>query len=289
MHKVNWDDLRFVLAVADTGSVNAASKSLGVNHATVLRRIAAFEEASGGPIFEREATGYKLRTDRTQVIEAARLAAQHVRSVEDLMRGRAAQPGALIRLTSTDSLCQTVLAQVFPALSRRIAPDKLVYLQSNAHLDLARLNADVCVRPAVSLPEELTGYQIGQMSFAVYHKVGVSQPAAWLGLAGALSNSLPARWMAENIDPLDIVSSADSFCSLSQIASAGSCRVILPCVLGDANSALQRVRFGPMPHCVVPIWVACHQDMAASDRIKRCMGALMKLVKPLSGQLSGQT
>ena len=47
MHKLNWDDLRYVLAVADTGSVNAAAKVLGVNHATVLRRIASFEETCG--------------------------------------------------------------------------------------------------------------------------------------------------------------------------------------------------------------------------------------------------
>lgn len=287
MHKLNWDDLRFVLAVADTGSVNAAAKSLGVNHATVLRRIAAFEETSGGPVFERSTTGYKLRTDRALVIEAARSAAQHVRSVEVLMRGASAGTGTVLRLTSTDSLCQTVLAQVFPALSRRIAPDKLVYVQSNAHLDMARLNADVCVRPAISLPEELSGHQIGQMGFAIYHKLGI-RPSGWLGLAGALANSLPAQWMTKNTSPDDSVSSADSFCALAQIAVAGSSRVILPCILGDASPDLQRDASGPPVNCTVPIWVACHRDLAASHRIKRCMDALTKLVKPHADSLTGQ-
>ena len=41
MHRENWDDLRFMLAVADNGSVSAAARVLGVNHATVLRRISA--------------------------------------------------------------------------------------------------------------------------------------------------------------------------------------------------------------------------------------------------------
>lgn len=45
MYSMNWDDLRFVLAVADQGSVSAAARDIGVTHATVLRRVAAFETA----------------------------------------------------------------------------------------------------------------------------------------------------------------------------------------------------------------------------------------------------
>ena len=131
MHKLNWDDLRFVLAVADTGSVNAAAKVLGVNHATVLRRIASFEESCGGPVFERDRSGYRLRPNRAPVIEAARLAAQHVKSAEALMQGRQNVVGKTLRITSTDSFCQTVLAWIYPALARRVAPDRLTYLSSN--------------------------------------------------------------------------------------------------------------------------------------------------------------
>ena len=55
--QTNWDDLRVVVAVAEHGSVAAAARVLEVNHATVLRRIAAFEErqrlhGSGAAIVE---------------------------------------------------------------------------------------------------------------------------------------------------------------------------------------------------------------------------------------------
>ncbi len=288
MHKLNWDDLRYILAVADTGSVNAAAKSLGVNHATVLRRIASFEEASGGPVFERGATGYRLRTDRAPVIEAARLAAQHVSSVEMLMRGGTAGTGTVLRLTSTDTLCQTVLAWIFPALSRRVAPDRLAYVQSNPHLDMARLSADLAVRPAMELTDDLCGHQIGTMRFALYHRAGTNAPQGWLGLSGALSRSLPARWMAETVEPPEVIATADSFCALSEIAAAGPGRVILPCILGDAHAGLQRDRSVAIPEFSVPLWVACHRDVAGSDRIRRCMEALTKLVKPHADRLEGR-
>ena len=60
MHSTNWDNLRFVLSVANHGSVSAAARALGVNHATVLRRVAAFEEDHGGAVFEKTATGYRI-------------------------------------------------------------------------------------------------------------------------------------------------------------------------------------------------------------------------------------
>ena len=288
MHKFNWDDLRFVLAVADTGSVNAAAKALGVNHATVLRRIASFEEASGGPVFERSASGYRLRPDRAPVIEAARLAAQHVRSVEVLMRGGSAGSGTVLRLTSTDSLCQTLLAWIFPALSRRLLPDSLTYVVSNPHLDMARLSADLSVRPAMSLTDDLTGHEIGRMGFALYHREGASGGGAgWLGLSGALSRSIPARWMAEHVDTSKVIATADSFCALSEIAATTEARVILPCVLGDGHPELKRDTDLMMPDFSVPLWVACHRDVAGSDRIKRCMEAITRLARPHADRLRG--
>ncbi len=42
---IEWDDLRYVLAVAEHGGLAAAARALGVNHTTVLRRVNAFEEA----------------------------------------------------------------------------------------------------------------------------------------------------------------------------------------------------------------------------------------------------
>ena len=82
MHRANWDDLRYVLAVSTTGSLSGAARQLGVNHATVLRHVTAFEDAHGGPVFERTAQGYELLSDRARVIDAAREVANAMHSVE---------------------------------------------------------------------------------------------------------------------------------------------------------------------------------------------------------------
>ena len=163
MHNANWDDLRFVLAVADNGSVSGASRELGVNHATVLRRVAAFEEAHGAEVFERTAAGYRVRPDRARMIEAARNAAQAVAAVGQLMKW-AEGPRDVVRLTSTDTLCNTVLAD----LPRTMPRHEVSLLAANGHLDLSRLEADVTVRPATALPAGMSGRAVAELGFATY-------------------------------------------------------------------------------------------------------------------------
>jgi DNA-binding transcriptional LysR family regulator len=57
---IDWDDVRYFLAVARGGSVRAAAEGLGVNHSTVLRRIAELEARLGAHMFQKLPSGYRL-------------------------------------------------------------------------------------------------------------------------------------------------------------------------------------------------------------------------------------
>ena len=57
---MDWNDLRYFLAVARTGSTLAAGRALHVSQTTVARRIAALEESLKLPLFGRRQAGYVL-------------------------------------------------------------------------------------------------------------------------------------------------------------------------------------------------------------------------------------
>jgi DNA-binding transcriptional LysR family regulator len=57
---LEWDDLKYFLAFARAGSMQAAAKALGVNQSTVQRRIAELEERLGQRLMERHLGGYRL-------------------------------------------------------------------------------------------------------------------------------------------------------------------------------------------------------------------------------------
>jgi hypothetical protein len=68
---IDWDDVRYFLAAARGGSVRGAANRLGVNHSTVLRRIAQLEERLATQMFEKLPSGYRLTATGGEVLELA--------------------------------------------------------------------------------------------------------------------------------------------------------------------------------------------------------------------------
>lgn len=272
MHKANWDDLRYVLAVADVGSVSAAARQLGVNHATVLRRINAFEDRNGAPVFDRTPQGYRVPAHAREVIEALRAVEAAVLGVERRIEGTRIPLQGEVRLTSTDTFCHSLLPELLAPLCVQATELRIELIAANAHLDLARLDADVTVRPAAALPEGLKGQAAARLDFAAYAIPG-SAPLKWLGLRGALEGSAPGRWMAEAVKPEDQAGAADSFQTLKAMAAAGIGRAILPVMQGDADPRLEQLE-GALPPLSVPIWVASHPDLADLPRIRAVVNHL---------------
>jgi DNA-binding transcriptional LysR family regulator len=263
MHNDNWDDLRYVLAVAECGSVSAASRALGVNHATVLRRVAAFEERHGVSLFEKGARGYTIPPDRIRVIEAAREAEAAIAAVSRLMQGRGVPGAGRVRVTTTDTFSLTVMPGILAGIEAAGGP-RFELLTSNGHLDFARLHADIAVRPTSRLPDDLAGERAADLAFAAYGLPGATR---WLAVRGALAASVVGRWFSDTVPDAEIAGGADSFPVLRALAEAGLGRVVLPCILGDASPVLSRLDDGPAD-LTVPVWVASHADLAEAPRLK---------------------
>jgi DNA-binding transcriptional LysR family regulator len=286
MHRDNWDDLRFVLAVADTGSVSGAARMLGVNHATVIRRVAVFEERHGIALFDRAATGYTLLADRARLIDAAREAeAAHLAVARLVAGGRAPLQGA-VRITSTDTLSITLLPSALAALRAAEPGLRLELLASNAHADLSRVEADIAVRPAAALSDDLRGEIVAELGFAAYAARGCEESPLWLGLLGPLQRSRAAEWMARAVPGEAIAGAADSFVTLREMAASGQGKAVLPCILGDGDARLSRLP-GAIPDISVPVWIATHADLADAPRLTVVRSRLAAALKAEAARLRG--
>src|SRR3546814_9971551 len=73
---VDWDDLRVFLAVHRAGTLRGAARSLGVNHATVTRRLTRIEGALAADLFTRRAEGL-VPSQRSE---------EHTSELQSLMR-----------------------------------------------------------------------------------------------------------------------------------------------------------------------------------------------------------
>lgn len=287
MHNTdNWDDLRYVLAVAEHGSLSATARTLGVNHATVLRHVVAFETRHNIELFEKTSRGYVVRVDQHRILKAVQEVESSIAAVERAIHGMKAPLRGVVRLTSTDTFCQAVLPDIVTGYQAREGAIHIELISTTAHLDLSRLNADVAVRPTPELSSDLVGEIVAVLRFDVFAPINGSSDR-WLAPTGQLKRSVAATWMTENVKPSQIAGSADSFLTLRELAAAGIGQVILPSFLGNSDERLVR-RNNILPDLRVNIWVASHADLADVPRIRGVRRVLSEALTDDAERLAGR-
>lgn len=110
-----WDDLRFVLSVAEQGTLSGAARVLGVNHSTVLRRVSAFEKDKGVQVFERTGSGYVLTPESRHLLTSLRLIEDQVNGLDRAIARQGLELDGPVRITSSDKV-QSILAWFVDAI-----------------------------------------------------------------------------------------------------------------------------------------------------------------------------
>lgn len=165
---MDWDDLRFFLAVARLGSHSAAARGLGVAQPTVGRRLASLERALATRLFER--TGGQLvptAVGRAVIAEAEQVEARVLATVQ-IARAGASELAGHVRVTASDWLVTRVLPAAVPELAAR-APALRIDLELQPRLvSLGRNEADLALRPARFDADGVWQRAVGFAEFAVY-------------------------------------------------------------------------------------------------------------------------
>jgi DNA-binding transcriptional LysR family regulator len=295
MRAFDWDDLRFALAVAAGGSLAAGGRLLGVNHTTVLRRIAALEKRLGARLFERLPSGYTLTPLGEELVEAARGIDESVNRLELKLAGADAGVSGVVRVTTTDTLAVSLLPEIFAELKAAHPGLELEVATSNLFLNLTRREADVAIRPADDPPPALFGRRIASVGFAVYgRRDRFAKPLPLAELArhpfvapdDSLSATAAARWIASALPDAAIAARADSFVTLAAIAEAGLGLAALPCYLGDRSEKLARLS-QPIEAMRTGLWLLTHEQLRRTARIRAVLefvgAALAKRRKAIEG------
>ena len=151
--------------------MRAAARRLGVNHATVLRRIAQLEERLGAQMFEKLPSGYRLTAAGEEVLELATQMETSSLQLETRVFGRDQSARGLLRVTLTPMLATHLL---MPDLAEfaRLHPDIEIEILSSGELaNLTNREADVALRVVYdrkTLPLNLHGLKGPDLFGGVY-------------------------------------------------------------------------------------------------------------------------
>ena len=193
---IDWDDVRYFLAVARGGSVRAAAERLGVNHSTVLRRIAQLEERLGAHMFEKLPSGYRLTAAGEEVLEFADQMEASSHQLETRVFGRDQSVRGLLRVTLAPTLATHLLMPDFADFARLHPDIEMEILSSGELANLTNREADVAIRVVYdrkTLPLNLHGLKGPELFGGVY--MSRDRLAAWR--AGAPDR---IRWIVISSD-----------------------------------------------------------------------------------------
>ncbi|MCY1209811.1 putative choline sulfate-utilization transcription factor [compost metagenome] len=283
MQQADWDDLKYFLAVSQSGSLAGAARTLHVNHSTVLRRLARLEQVLGTLLFERHPTGYALTAAGEALAQRLAGVGEQIDAAQRQLSGLDSQLGGPLRVTTTDTLLTGLLMPLlaeFRALHPRI---QLQIVVNNSFLSLSRREADVAIRPASAPPEYLVGRQAGMLETAPYasrgYLAGTGKGSAWGTTApdwaeldwvvpdDALAHLAQARWVAEHVPPVRRLVSVDSLVAMADAVRHGMGAGMLLCLLAEHDADLVRLA-RPDPALGTPLWILTHPDLRHSARVR---------------------
>ena len=115
---LDWDDVRYFLAVARGGSVRAASEQLNVNHATVLRRIAQLEDRLSARLFDKLPSGYRKTEAAEDVFGLAEQMEASSNLLQARLMGRDQALSGMLRVTMAPTIASHLLMPCFAVFAQ---------------------------------------------------------------------------------------------------------------------------------------------------------------------------
>jgi DNA-binding transcriptional LysR family regulator len=278
-HVIDWNDLRFLLAVARGGSTAAAARSLGVNQSTVVRRVAMLEDGLGLRLFDKKRDGYRLTPEGEALLpEATAIEA----SVQALTRRAAALDSALtgsLRVTTAEGMALGLVPQLLNEFHRRHPRIQVNLLIEDRYHDLSDGQAEIALRAGPPGNGSLIGRKLSDQSWAVYGSQSYLERCGsptipndlnghrLVGFEGSIQDITPARWLREVAPHGEIACRSNSVLGLLFAAQSGFGLALLPCQIGDPETDLVRV-IDPQPGLTSGFWILTHPDLQKQPKIR---------------------
>ena len=293
---MDWNDLRYFLAVARTGSLSAATRELRISQATISRRVQALETALGAVLFERLNTGYVLTSAGREVQARAEAAEAAVLAVARRVdKGQGHVQGS-VRLATGEALASHLIAPRVVPFQVTYPSLRLEFVTGFRAVSLSRHEADLALRLIRPDQGDYIRRKVGAIGFGLYASSalvnahpGVRRDPWSVDLVGwdASMRDVPmAGWVKDQA--LDrIVATATSMNVQLALARAGLGAAILPCFVADSIPDLERLA-GPSEVGALDLWVVAHRDLSRTARVRAVLDFIGDLCGQESARLRGE-
>ena len=308
MKDLDWEVLRFFLAVAAAGSLSAAARELNVNTTTVLRRIGNLEDALDARLFERLRSGYALTQAGTRLLQSLEPVDNSLSSLQRDFRAAGGELRGLVRLSASHVIAGDLLA---PALPQFLAVHPDIALDVIADPSLtgpgaaprvmnALRDVDLALRLARPTQGDMLVRKLCDVAYGLYATQDYLDAFGPVPASGDLSGHRIIGFSEEErpLGPVWFLSRAEKQGQVVMRSSSAAARcgalgggtalAALPCFQADKTAGLVRL-LGPELVGNLELWLLTRADLARLGHVRAVMDFLVAQIEAAAPQLIGRS
>ncbi|SEE44902.1 MULTISPECIES: LysR family transcriptional regulator [Pseudomonas] len=276
---MNWDDARVFLAVCRESTLRGAARVLGVDQATVGRRITALEKSLSATLFLRTSEGYALTAVGEAALKAVEKMEHSALELERRIQGLDDRLTGTVRVSTTDSMAIDFL---IPAIARlhEQHPDVRVQLDASTQMiSLSKREADIAVRNTRPDNPDLIARRIARWPVGLFASQdyvdahGVPAPGSLFEghdlvvYQPYLQGNKEMTLVSEPLGRGRIVSSLSSGLLVRRAIAAGIGLGEIPVYMGERDGLVRLwpERTRPVPY---DVWLVTHEDLRHTARVR---------------------
>ena len=293
---MNWDDYRFFLAVSRSGRLSAAGQQLGVDHATVGRRVKALEDNLGTKLFDRSPQGYSLTDAGQRLVGAAENMESGAISAQAELGGQHNTISGTIRIGASEGIATAVLAKCAGELCRKHPELEIQIVALPRTFSLSKREADIAIALSPPTSGRLKFRKIANYKLHMYGTRKYLEAHETIRKIEDLTKIRGIGYVADliydkELDYIPLVSP-----DIKPHITSTSVHVQLEatlnhagvCILHDFMAAQHRQLVKVLPDEISftrTFWYVVHEDYARLERVKVVSDALIEAIRRKLAQL----
>jgi DNA-binding transcriptional LysR family regulator len=271
---LSWDDARILLAVMRHGTQATASKILGIDQATVSRRLLRLEDSIGSALFLRDGTRLVPTETAQRMAERAEEAEASLSSM--VVSEAGTDSAGTVRIAAPYFIASHVLAPALPLLQNLAVGVVAELIATTDAASLTRRDADIALRLTKPGNGGFLARRIATVHYQVFARRGADPGRLpWIGFDETLAELPEARWLERNgCEPM--VARMADLQTMYQAVRAGAGRALLPTALAKRDHTLVAL---PTPEAPMrELWLLVERRMRQVRRVSLTLGWVEALV-----------
>lgn len=285
MNNLDWNQLKAFLETAETGSLSAAARKLGLTQPTLSRQVAAIEQYMGVTLFERVGKSMVLTPTGLDLLEHARVMGAAAEALSLAATGSSQAVRGVVSVSATDVVSSVLLPPLVKKLHDQEPDITIDVIPSNALSDLLRREADIAIRHVKPEQPDLIARLVREASAHFYASESwvnahghprSAEDAARLSFVGSDRSGQYLGYLRTHGLPLSEANFscyADHSVAHWALVRQGMGIGVMMEEIALATPGMVRV-LDDLPPVRFPIWLVTHRELRTSKRIRMVFDAL---------------